>query len=533
MSKQMLKKTSGLLAALLIVSLLAPIIAFAASIQYDELKFNRSTNEVSGVVYTTYDPLRDSVVVNVYDADGNLVGVANAVYDDSRTVSGVTYYEFKTTVSTNEEYLFLSSYLTDTVLGVVYDDSKIPVKGEWAVIGPIGGGVIGSEKITIGEDGYVDPIQLRSSLNANAKVELVLLGDTAQVPADVLAEFADKEGATLVFVSQKTGATYTLPLSAIDFDALAEAFGGSLANVKLVIGIKQVDEDTQAAIEDAAAQLDADVAANAIDFTLEAVGSDGKKVEVQLGTYINRTINVNEEVDGQTATGVVYDPATGKFSFVPSTFSTEDGKTTATLKRNSNSIYTVLKVSGKTFTDVPANYWAKDDIELLARKLIVNGNSATTFGPKLKVTRAEFAALVVRALGLNEAAADNKFSDVVANKWYAGSVAAAAAAGIVKGDPNGKFRPEDPISREELAAMVVRAMKYAGENVELTDAEINEALKGFKDAGKLKWSKAEVAVAVKAGIVEGYKNNINPTDNALRAEAVAMLKRFLTNVGFI
>lgn len=534
MKKSMFKKTSGLMAMLLIVSVLTPILAFAANIGYDELKFNRTTGKVSGVVFTTYDAAYDSVHVNVYAADGETTLAKNvyASYFKTDSVTGATYYRFEASITTNDALVRFGSYLTDSVLGVVYDATGSSVSGEWQYTGPIGGGIIGSDKVDIGADGYVDANQLRSAFNNNTVVELTLKGDFANLPASVLAEFANKEGATLKLISESTGATYTIPLNSIDYAALAEELGVSLDELIIKVGIAKATGEAAEAMQAAAKEQGIELAADLIDFTLEAVGKDGKTINITFNTYVARTINVNGTVDDKTATGVVYDPKTGEFRFVPSIFSEVDGKTIVEIFRNSNSVYTVAKLS-KSFTDVPENYWAKEDIELLASKLIVKGDNDRIFAPKRNITRAEFAALVVRSLGLNELEADNTFSDVAATKWYAGSVAAAAAAGIVQGDGNGKFRPDAQVSREELAAMVVRAMKYAGKDVALTDAEVSAALADFTDASKLKWSKAEVAVAVSTGIVEGYKSNINPTDNALRAEAVAMLKRFLSNVDFI
>ena len=109
---------------------------------------------------------------------------------------------------------------------------------------------------------------------------------------------------------------------------------------------------------------------------------------------------------------------------------------------------------GTTFSDVK-NHANKAAIEALASRGIINGMGQGTFMPNKTMTRAEFAAIVTRALGLT--AKDTKvFSDVPSSKWYAGYIGTANSSGIVNGVGNGKFNPEGTITRQEAAAMVAR-----------------------------------------------------------------------------
>src|SRR5690606_16979135 len=134
-----------------------------------------------------------------------------------------------------------------------------------------------------------------------------------------------------------------------------------------------------------------------------------------------------------------------------------------------NSVYAAIEYT-RNFSDV-LTHWAKSDIELLTNNLIVNGMTANTFEPERDITRAEFAALIVRSLGLSPIAGASSFSDVQADDWFAAEVNAAAKAGIVDGYPDGTFLPNNKINREELAAMVVRALNFAGIESELTALE--------------------------------------------------------------
>src|SRR5690606_28560600 len=95
-------------------------------------------------------------------------------------------------------------------------------------------------------------------------------------------------------------------------------------------------------------------------------------------------------------------------------------------------------------------------VKVLTAKHIVTGVSDTHFQPNKSITRAEFAALIVRTLGLKASGAA-VFSDVEDSKWYAEPIAAAFEAGIISGRNEGTFAPNDEITREEMAIIIVKA----------------------------------------------------------------------------
>lgn len=171
-------------------------------------------------------------------------------------------------------------------------------------------------------------------------------------------------------------------------------------------------------------------------------------------TYVSRTFDLNQPVDTNRVTGVRFD--TGQFSFVPATFSTNGGSPVATLMRPGNSIYTVVEFT-KTFEDLNG-HWAKADVEVLASKLVVKGMSPNRFAPENEITRAEFASLLVRAMGISEVNT-SKFPDVKSTNWFAGAVNAAAKAGLVDGFEDGTFRPSANITREQMAVMLKRMLQ--------------------------------------------------------------------------
>ncbi|MBO0588582.1 NEAT domain-containing protein [Sporosarcina sp. E16_8] len=174
-----------------------------------------------------------------------------------------------------------------------------------------------------------------------------------------------------------------------------------------------------------------------------------------------------------------------------------------------------------TFKDI-ANTWAKPYIESLATKQIVKGKTATTFAPNDQITRAQFAIILSRALELPKQDFQGTFSDVTKKMdWI--SFEAASRAGIISVN-DGKFRPNQAITRQQMATMIIRAIEYK-------DASVLEGVKNdvtFADAKDITaYAKTSVDLAAGLGIVNGKKvkgkDVFEPKANATRAHASKMV----------
>lgn len=220
-----------------------------------------------------------------------------------------------------------------------------------------------------------------------------------------------------------------------------------------------------------------------------------------------------------------FNEKTGKWVYVRS--KAADGKVvffTTTFSK-----YTIMEYS-KTFADISA-HWAKSEIELMASKFVVNGISSDKFAPEANVTRAQFAAMLVRALGLStDTGHVAKFNDVKSTDWFAADVAAAHQAGLIQGFGDNTFKPNAQITRDQMAVMVTRALKAAGKDISISKSEQDSQLAKFTDGSKIQsWAKAEVAAAAKAGIINGVTStSFAPAAKATRAQSAAMLKRMMT-----
>ncbi|CAH1221529.1 hypothetical protein PAECIP111891_05219 [Paenibacillus allorhizoplanae] len=138
--------------------------------------------------------------------------------------------------------------------------------------------------------------------------------------------------------------------------------------------------------------------------------------------------------------------------FIPSVFTNRSDSAEVLIHSPHNSVYTVIK-SNRSFADL-SGHWAKEDVEMLANKLIVNSWSNNQFAPDRQITRAEFAALLVRSLGLQDDK-DNAYTDVTDQDWYAGAVGAAQKAGLVTGFEDDSFKSNANITREQMVTMIV------------------------------------------------------------------------------
>jgi len=171
------------------------------------------------------------------------------------------------------------------------------------------------------------------------------------------------------------------------------------------------------------------------------------------------------------------------------------------------------------FTDIQ-NHWAETEITKWSDKGLASGYSDGTFQPNGKVTRAEFVALVNRAFEISKEGATEGFADVKPGDWYHNDVATAKTAGYIGGYQDGSFKPQNPVTRQEVASILVRLL-----DIEPTTA----GLEKFSDAARISdWSQGNIGAVVKIGLMRGMPDNsFMPLKSITRAEAIVSLDRAL------
>ena len=176
------------------------------------------------------------------------------------------------------------------------------------------------------------------------------------------------------------------------------------------------------------------------------------------------------------------------------------------------------------FTDVSEKDWFYGDVMFVYENGLMLGTSKTLFSPHGTATRGMMATILWRMEGSPAPKGKNSFTDVEAGKWYADAITWTAENSIFAGYSKDKFGPDDPITREQLAAIFYRYADYKG-----YDLTVKGNLDKFKDADKITdYAKTAMQWAVGSGLVKGKSGNLlDPQGTATRAEIAAMLHRFI------
>lgn len=187
------------------------------------------------------------------------------------------------------------------------------------------------------------------------------------------------------------------------------------------------------------------------------------------------------------------------------------------------------------YDDVPADHWARADVELMTARHVVTGTTDTTFSPDLNVTRFEFAVMLTRALRLPPGGSPTpSFDDLSPEDWYYSAVEAVVEANLVSRGA-GRFRPQEPITRQEMAQMLAQALRLNSKEAKLSSLEVGELLSTYTDVGTVDGSAREaMAYSVKFGLlVERTDRLLDPLATVTRAEATVSLRRLLTRLGLL
>ncbi len=200
-----------------------------------------------------------------------------------------------------------------------------------------------------------------------------------------------------------------------------------------------------------------------------------------------------------------YDPDTGTVTFTTTHFSG----------------YAIAYVK-KTFTDLNGVKWAKNAIEVMASKGIVNGTGKDAYSPAAGITRADFMVMLVKTLGLT-AKYDQNFTDVSQGAYYYDSLGIAREMGIATGSGDNRFRPKEKISRQDMMVLTARALEKSGR---LKTDGTSAILDQFSDRDVISgYASERLAALIKGGLVTGSGNKLNPRGNTTRAEAAVFLHR--------
>lgn len=187
---------------------------------------------------------------------------------------------------------------------------------------------------------------------------------------------------------------------------------------------------------------------------------------------------------------------------------------------------TAVTAAGKTFADIKG-HTNRSAIEALTAREIISGITATSYAPNETMTRAQFAAIVVKALGLKPKAV-SAFKDVASGQWFAAYVGTAYTYGIVTGKTKTTFDPNGTISRQEAAVMVARAAKLCGMDTKRNAAQIRNTLAQFSDYVTIEsWAQEAMAFCYGEKILDPSDLNTEPKRAIRRGEIAQMIYELL------
>jgi len=257
------------------------------------------------------------------------------------------------------------------------------------------------------------------------------------------------------------------------------------------------------------------------DFLITA----GTKAITEFNTEVICTIPLDMSKVGNTKRVIacVYDEASGTWQPVGGVTNSDTG--TLTFGTGHFSTYAAFETV-KIFEDV-TDSWAKDKIEILASRYLINGTTDKTYSPEDRVTRGEFATLIVKSLYMKLTKSKGTFSDVAEDSWYADAVETAYSLGFVSGTGPNSFEPDAEITREQMAVLVYRLYQYKFGKKSIVS--FNNTFKDRQDISQY----AEEAVNFTAAkeIMMGSDGRFEPQRSTTRQEAAVVLYRLLEYMG--
>jgi hypothetical protein len=389
--------------------------------------------------------------------------------------------------------------------------------------------VNGQEVLTIS----VDEVQLRNRLEAEGTQSVITIPVTAksdvvigELNGRMVKNMEDKQATVKI---QTENATYTLPAQQINIDAISERFGTSLAlqDIKVKIEIAALPVEAVRVVEDAVQREGLTLIVPPLNFKVSATYKDRTEEISRFNAYVERIVAIPAGIDpSRITTGVVVEPD-GTVRHVPTKIIMIDGAYYAQINSLTNSIYSVIWNPAE-FEDA-ANHWAKDAINNMGSRMVLQGTGTRTFSPDLDITRAEFAAIIARGLGLRLESGDSIFADVKRSDWYYSVIQTAYSYQLIHGFEDGTFRPNERITREQAMVIVSKAMAITKLRGAGSERGAADNLRAFVDARSVSgWAVEGVADSVTGGIITGRDHGeLAPQDFITRAEVAAIMQRLL------
>lgn len=332
-----------------------------------------------------------------------------------------------------------------------------------------------------------------------------------------------KEGNIALSISTKD-VKLTVPTDIINLTQLSDAFRNDIKDIKIGLKVKSISQAEQDIMF--GYKGDKKPITNIFNFELVGINKWGNELEIYdfgdkqvRGEFLYDNKNVEDIADLSKLNVYKYNEDTKEWEYRKSKVDTQKSKVIFYTSTFSN--YAIFEYN-PSFIDLD-NHWAKDYVEFMASKHIINGTGFGIFNPNGTITRAEFVALVVRALDL-KGEGNHSFADIPRVGWYNNTVGLAVKYNLILEGENKEFRPNDKITREEMASIIARAYDVLISNNSITPFFGLT----FKDINNVSpWALESVNKVSALGIIQGYGGNFYPLNTATRAEGATIIYRLL------
>ncbi|HEU4964441.1 MAG TPA: S-layer homology domain-containing protein [Bacilli bacterium] len=352
-------------------------------------------------------------------------------------------------------------------------------------------------------------------------------GRTVQVnvPGSVIEEMLDEFGADAHLLVAAEAGSYDLPLKAVNSQLLDGVITRS--DGALQVTISSQAQTPLSSISREVTALGARQLVDPVTFGVNAVYSSQTIPLRDYGSsFVRYSINLSgaelNQGGGRAQSTLLEHPRTGELVTAPSKLYRDSlGHGKLVITRTGNGTYAAVEAD-RSFGDT-----RNRTVENLASKFVIFGRSETQFDPRGSLTRAEFATLMVRALGLSDKQGSAIFKDVPRTSWYQEPVAIGSSLGLINGYSTSQFAPQDKITREQMAALLSRSLQFVKGQRPYVDT--TRILGTVSDRDKISaWARDDMALALSAGLL--YTNRIDQIDPqryATREEAAEMLSQLL------
>jgi hypothetical protein len=301
----------------------------------------------------------------------------------------------------------------------------------------------------------------------------------------------------------------------------------------LNITISEPPAETVQVVENAAEAGNFAIMVPAVEFKVECSYGD-QSVEISnFNAYVERSIAIPEGTDpGKITTAIVVRPD-GSTYHVPTKIIVIDGKYYAQINSLTNSTYTLIW-HPVAYEDVKG-HWAQEAINDMGSRMVVTGVDKKNYAPDANITRADFVADVVRALGLSFEDSNSVPGVDQDSNRYAGYVKAAEDYGILMAEDASSFQADGLVSREEAMVLIARAMTVAKMETVILPEDSNTLLSACQDGSEVsETAKDSAAACLKAEVTFDLADGkLLPKQPVTRAEAAVILRLLLQKAGLI